>query len=83
MTTRFLSPAEFGELALLMVFAAFLTIVYNVGMVQGTFMWVFGAAGEEEVEDAPGKAAAAGTKRRALGTGLVDHSRDQPRSEPR
>jgi O-antigen/teichoic acid export membrane protein len=69
-TTRFLSPAEFGELALLLVFAAFLTITYNVGTLQGTFMWVFGSAGEEEVED-EAQASAAGTKRRALGTGLI------------
>ena len=49
--TRFLSPAEFGELALLIVFAAFLTVFYNVGILQGTFSWVFGSAGEEEVEE--------------------------------
>ena len=70
-TTHFLTPPEFGELALLMVFAAFLTIVYNTGIVQGTLVWVFGAAGEEEVDDAQGETAAAGTKRRALGTGLA------------
>jgi O-antigen/teichoic acid export membrane protein len=70
--THFLSPAEFGELALLLVFAAFLTVFYNVGILQGTFMWVFGSAGEEEVEgEGEAKASAAGTKRRALGTGLV------------
>jgi O-antigen/teichoic acid export membrane protein len=68
--TRFLSPAEFGELALLLVFAAFLTVFYNVGVLQGTFMWVFGSAGEEEIED-DAQASAAGTKRRALGTGLI------------
>jgi O-antigen/teichoic acid export membrane protein len=68
--TRFLSPAEFGELALLLVFAAFLTVFYNVGTLQGTFRWVFGSAGEEEVED-DAQASAVGTKRRALGTGLV------------
>ena len=49
--TRFLSPSEFGELALLIVFAAFLTVFYNVGILQGTFSWVFGSAGEEEVEE--------------------------------
>ena len=41
--TRFLSPAEFGELALLIVFAAFLTVFYNVGILQGTFSWVLGS----------------------------------------
>jgi O-antigen/teichoic acid export membrane protein len=70
-TTRFLTPPEFGELALLMVFAAFLTIAYNTGIVQGTLVWVFGAAGEEDVDDVAGESAAAGTKRHALGTGLM------------
>ena len=70
--THFLSPAEFGELALLLVFAAFLTVFYNLGTLQGTFMWVFGSAGEEEVEDqGRAKASATGTKRRALGTGMI------------
>ena len=71
--TQFLSPAEFGELALLLVFAAFLTVFYNVGTLQGTFRWVFGSTGEEEeVEDnEAAKASAAGTKRRALGTGMI------------
>jgi O-antigen/teichoic acid export membrane protein len=71
--TRFLTPAEFGELALLLTFAAFLTVIYNVGTLQGTFSYVFGSAGEEEVED-EADAAAAGTKRRALGTGLIGTS---------
>ena len=69
--THFLSPAEFGELALLLVMAAFLTVFYNVGTLQGTFGWVFGSAGEEEVDDDDAQQSAAGTKRRALGTGLV------------
>jgi O-antigen/teichoic acid export membrane protein len=68
--TRFLSVAEFGQLALLLTFAAFLTIFYNVGTLQGTFLWVFGSAGEEDVED-DGESSQAGTKRRALGTGLI------------
>jgi O-antigen/teichoic acid export membrane protein len=68
--TRFLSVAEFGQLALLLTFAAFLTIFYNVGTLQGTFLWVFGSAGEEDVED-DGESSMAGTKRKALGTGLI------------
>jgi O-antigen/teichoic acid export membrane protein len=70
-TTRFMSPAQFGDLALLLTFAAFLTVIYNVGILQGTFSYVFGSAGEEELDDEPVDAAAAGTKRRALGTGLI------------
>ncbi len=69
--THFLTPAEFGQLALLLVFAAFLTIMYNVGTLQGTFMWVFGSAGEEDVADEDGESSQAGTKRRALGTGIL------------
>jgi O-antigen/teichoic acid export membrane protein len=70
-TTRFMTPAQFGELALLLTFAAFLTVIYNVGILQGTFSYVFGSAGEEELDDEPVDAAATGTKRRALGTGLI------------
>lgn len=68
--TRFLSPDEFGQLALLLLFASFLTIAYNLAILQGTFTWVFGSAGEDDVEDEEtGKGAQ--DKRRALGTGLV------------
>src|SRR5262249_39061305 len=67
-----MSPAQFGELALLLTFAAFLTMIYNVGVLQGTFTYVFGSAGEEEIDDdEPAHAAAAGTKRKALGTGMI------------
>jgi O-antigen/teichoic acid export membrane protein len=69
--TRFLSVAEFGRLALLLTFAAFLTIIYNVGTLQGTFIWVFGSAGEEDIADEDVESSQAGTKRRALGTGLI------------
>jgi O-antigen/teichoic acid export membrane protein len=69
--TRFLSPAQFGQLALLLTFAAFLTILYNVGTLQGTFVWVFGSAGEEDIADEDFESSQAGTKRRALGTGLI------------
>ncbi len=68
--TRFLSPEEFGQLALLLVFAALLTVVYNLATLQGTFMAVFGAAGDEDVEDVEDEVAAK-DKRKALGTGLV------------
>jgi O-antigen/teichoic acid export membrane protein len=69
--TRFLSVADFGQLALLLTFAAFLTIIYNVGTLQGTFVWVFGSAGEEDIADDDLESSRAGTKRRALGTGLI------------
>lgn len=68
--TRYLSLAEFGQLALLMVFAALLTILYNLGTLQGCFVWVFGASGEEGGGDDEDEAGA-GQKRRALGSGVV------------
>jgi O-antigen/teichoic acid export membrane protein len=66
--TRFLSLQEFGELALLLLLAAALTILYNLPILQGGFSWVFGA-GEEEVAD--DEDAGTGEKRRALGTALI------------
>jgi O-antigen/teichoic acid export membrane protein len=69
--TRFLTVSQFGQLALLLTFAAFLTIIYNVGTLQGTFVWVFGSAGEEDIADEDVESSQAGTKRRALGTGLI------------
>ena len=68
--TRFLDPAEFGELALLLTYSAFLTVLYNLGTLQGIFMWVFGASGEEDMGEDTTESAT-GSKRRALGTGLV------------
>lgn len=68
--TRYLPVAEFGQLALLMVFAALLTVLYNLGSLQGGFMWVFGATGEEG-GGGDEREAGAGEKRRALGTAVV------------
>ncbi len=67
--TRYLTPAEYGQLAVLFVFSGLLTTLYNVGSLQGTLMWVFGSSGDE-VEAAATGGAASGTKRRALGSGL-------------
>jgi O-antigen/teichoic acid export membrane protein len=69
--TRFLRPTEYGELALLLFFAALLTVAYNLGSLQGGLIWVFGASGEEEEDEPPGDDEVAGQKRRALGTALV------------
>jgi O-antigen/teichoic acid export membrane protein len=67
--THYLSPSEFGQLALLLFFAALTTIVYNLGTLQGTFMWVFGATGDEDVDDDDD--AGARDKRKGLGTGFL------------
>lgn len=69
--TRFLDPAAFGRFSLLLLFSAGLTILYNLGSLQGTFMRVFGSTGEEEIEDDDSSQAESGGKRRALGTGLI------------
>lgn len=73
--TRYLRPAEFGELAVLYVFAAFLTVGYNLPLLQGTLIRVFGSAGDEEAAaDAlpPSATDDAGvSKRSELTTGLL------------
>jgi O-antigen/teichoic acid export membrane protein len=67
--THYLSPSEYGQLALLLFFAALTTIVYNLGTLQGTFLWVFGATGDEDADD--DDVAGARDKRKGLGTGLL------------
>jgi O-antigen/teichoic acid export membrane protein len=68
--TRFLVPSEYGQLALLLMFSAGLTVLYNLGSLQGTFVWVFGASEDEEV-DADQDQPSAADKRRALSTGFL------------
>lgn len=71
--TRFLTIDEFGQLAVLLVFAAFLTIAYNLVLLQGTFGLVYRAGEEEIAIDAAALEAETSSvdKRRALTTGLV------------
>jgi O-antigen/teichoic acid export membrane protein len=68
--TRFISPSDFGRLALLLFFAALLTVLYNLGSLQGAFNFVFGSSGEEEAE-AVDEDRVAADKRAALGTALL------------
>jgi O-antigen/teichoic acid export membrane protein len=67
--TRYLSAPEFGRLALLLFFAALLTVTYNLGSLQGTMNSVFGSDGEEETDasDEP----TVRDRRAAMGTGIV------------
>ena len=73
MLTRFLSPPEFGQLALLVAFAGLLTLAYNLGSLRGAMRTVFGGGGgdddddDDDDEDAPRE----GQTRRALGTALL------------
>jgi O-antigen/teichoic acid export membrane protein len=69
--TRFLEPAEYGQLAVLYVFAGLLTTVYNAGSLQGVLMSVFrGSADDVEVDDET-LPTTKGSKSGTLGTGLI------------
>src|SRR3954454_3472828 len=46
--TRLLAPAEFGQVATFLVFSSMLTIVYNLGSLQGGFRAAFGGTGDGE-----------------------------------
>src|SRR5580704_12500504 len=67
--TRVMATAQYGELALLMFFAGYLTTLYNTGSLHGTFMWVYGAS-EGEGDDVDSDTTITSGPRRALGTGL-------------
>jgi O-antigen/teichoic acid export membrane protein len=72
-TVHYLPPGQFGQLALLMVLAGFLTVLYNVGLLHGTFLWTYGSSGEagDDLEiEGLGRAGVA-TQRSAMGTGLI------------
>jgi O-antigen/teichoic acid export membrane protein len=72
-TVQYLTTAQFGQLGLLMVLASFLTVLYNVGLLHGTFLWVYGSSGEggDDLEiDGVARASVAG-QRTAMGTGLI------------
>jgi O-antigen/teichoic acid export membrane protein len=72
-TIQYLTPGQFGQLALLMVLASFITVLYNVGLLHGTFLWVYGSSGEggDDLEiDGAARSTVAG-QRSAMGTGLI------------
>jgi O-antigen/teichoic acid export membrane protein len=68
--TRLMVPSQYGELAVLMVFAGYLTMLYNTGSLHGTFMWVYGTS-EGEGDDIDSDATITSTPRRAMGTGVA------------
>jgi O-antigen/teichoic acid export membrane protein len=68
--TRLLDPTQYGQLALLMFFAGYLTVIYNTGSLHGTFMWVYGAS-EGEGDDVDSDRTITSTPKRALGTGVA------------
>jgi O-antigen/teichoic acid export membrane protein len=75
--TRLLDVGEFGELAILLVFSALLTVVYNLGTLQGSLARVFGSTGEgdegdigDDVDEEPERGTGL-DKRSVLGTAIV------------
>jgi O-antigen/teichoic acid export membrane protein len=68
--TRFIAPGAFGQLAVLLIFAASLTILYTLGTLQGTFRLVFGVDGEMESDERK-EVVTTSAKDRLLGTGVA------------
>jgi O-antigen/teichoic acid export membrane protein len=68
--TRLMVPSQYGELAVLLFLASYLTTLYNTGSLHGTFMWVYGAS-EGEGDDVGSDDTITSTPRRALGTGVA------------
>jgi O-antigen/teichoic acid export membrane protein len=68
--TRYLEPAAFGKLAVLLVVAALLSLACSFPALRGTLSWTFGASDDEEIPDSRAEPTG-GDKRRALTTGLV------------
>lgn len=78
--TGYLEPSEYGFLGLLMLLAGLVTMVYGLGIIQGTLMWAYGAAGEDGDDDGGGEDVTdtarspqevAATRHRILGSGMV------------
>ncbi len=71
--TRLLPIEEFGRLAVYLLLAGMLTVLYNLGSLQGIFISVFGAGGADEdlgIEEDEGEALT-GDREKALTTGLL------------
>lgn len=68
--THYMTPAQYGSLAILFFFAGALTIILNLIPLAGILRWVYvsGEADAGAIDD-PSRQAPGGTKRRALGTG--------------
>ena len=75
-TTRYLSPSEYGQLAVLFAVASIVTIVCGLGFVTGTMLATYGAAdGDDGDADEPvqigGPQATLKERRRLMGSGLL------------
>lgn len=72
--TNHMTPATYGELGVLMMFAGLLAVAYGLISFQGTFIWVFGSSGDDDaglLDLEPARVAQAGQQRRGMTTGLV------------
>jgi O-antigen/teichoic acid export membrane protein len=65
-----LSPAEFGQFALLLFLAGLLNLVFNLGSKQGTMRRVYGADDDEDDDDEDDQELSEASQR-SLGTGIV------------
>jgi O-antigen/teichoic acid export membrane protein len=68
--TRLMVPSQYGEMAVLMFLAGYLTMLYNTGSLHGTFMFVYGAS-EGEGDEIDSDSTITSMPKRALGTGIV------------
>ena len=68
--TRVLATSQYGALALLMVFAGYLTTLYNTGSLHGTFMLVYGVS-DGEGDEVGEETGLTSTPRRSLATGVL------------
>jgi O-antigen/teichoic acid export membrane protein len=70
--TRVLSPHEYGQLAVLLFFQSWMTVVINLGSLQGTLSWAVGASIDEDgVQFDDGEQATTADRRRGLSTGVL------------
>lgn len=71
--TRYLTPADFGHLAVLLVTQSLLMLIFSAGSLQGAFSVVYGSTGgDDDVgDDAGPDGVVSGDRRRALTTGLA------------
>jgi O-antigen/teichoic acid export membrane protein len=70
--TRLLSPHEYGELAVLLFFQAWVTVVLNLGSLQGTLSWAVGASVDDDGDQlGDSEQPAATDRRRGLTTGVL------------
>ena len=49
--TRLLSPTDYGQLAIFVIFASLLTLIYNLCTLQGSFRWALGASADDDGDD--------------------------------